>query len=177
MSKAVSEDVLALIQIFDKSEWQELRMSSEGYDIILSKRVRAERAATLSETTALHHLNPIAAATLSSETPRSLRTSEPSARLDAEPQAIASAPKTSINLVEVRAPNLGTFYRAPKPGAPNYVEIGQSVEPDTDVCLIEVMKLFTPVKARIKGHIRTICAEDGELIEYDQALFYIEPIV
>jgi biotin carboxyl carrier protein len=79
-------------------------------------------------------------------------------------------------LVAIRAPNLGTFYRAPKPGAAPYVELGQIVEADTEVCLIEVMKLFTPVKAGLSGRIVKICVEDGKMVEYDAPLFFIEPV-
>jgi biotin carboxyl carrier protein len=75
----------------------------------------------------------------------------------------------------IRAPNLGTFYRAPKPGAPPYVEVGQRVEPDSEVCLIEVMKLFAPVRAGLAGVVREIRARDGEMVEFDQALIVVEP--
>ena len=75
----------------------------------------------------------------------------------------------------MRAPNLGTFYRAPKPGAPPYVKLGQHVEPTTELCLIEVMKLFTSVYANVSGVVRQVLVEDGELVEFDQALFLIEP--
>ncbi len=75
----------------------------------------------------------------------------------------------------MRAPNLGTFYRAPKPGAPPYVRIGQHVDPTTELCLIEVMKLFTSVFAGVSGFVRQVLVEDAELVEFDQALFLIEP--
>jgi biotin carboxyl carrier protein len=75
----------------------------------------------------------------------------------------------------VRAPNLGTFYRQPKPGAPPYVEIGQEVRADTELCLIEVMKLFTSVPAGVPGIVRKVCVEDAEMVEYNQVLFLIEP--
>jgi acetyl-CoA carboxylase biotin carboxyl carrier protein len=78
-------------------------------------------------------------------------------------------------MVAVRAPNLGTFYQAPKPGAPPYVEVGQKVDADTEVCLIEVMKLFTPVKAGVSGTVREICASDGQMVEYEQVLVIVEP--
>ena len=78
-------------------------------------------------------------------------------------------------MLVIRAPNLGTFYRAPKPGAPPYVEVGQRVEPDTEVCLIEVMKLFAPVRAGLTGIVREIRARDGEMVEFDQALILVEP--
>ena len=61
-------------------------------------------------------------------------------------------------LIAIRAPNLGTFYRAPKPGAPPYVEVGQTIEESTEVCLIEVMKLFAPVAAGVRGVVRDLGA-------------------
>ena len=78
-------------------------------------------------------------------------------------------------MIGITAPNLGTFYRAPKPGAPPYVEVGQAVEPGTEVCLIEVMKLFTPVSAGTAGVVREICIEDGQMVEFGQLLVIIEP--
>jgi len=63
---------------------------------------------------------------------------------------------------------------APKPGAAPYVELGQSITADTEICLIEVMKLFTSVRAGTVGTIREICVNDAELVEYGQTLFYIE---
>jgi acetyl-CoA carboxylase biotin carboxyl carrier protein len=75
----------------------------------------------------------------------------------------------------VTAPNLGTFYRAPKPGTPPFVEIGQAVEADTDICLIEVMKLFTTLKAGRKGIVRRACVKDATMVEFGATLFYIEP--
>ena len=75
----------------------------------------------------------------------------------------------------VTASNLGTFYRSPKPGAAPFVDVGQRVEADTEICLLEVMKLFTSVKAGIAGTVRQISATDAELVEGGQVLFYIEP--
>ena len=75
--------------------------------------------------------------------------------------------------VPVVAPNLGTFYRSPKPGAPPFVEVGSKVSVGTEVCLIEVMKLFTSVTAGTSGTIVRICAEDSELVAAGQVLFYL----
>ena len=74
----------------------------------------------------------------------------------------------------VTAPNLGTFYRAPKPGAPVFVEVGQKVSKGAELCLIEVMKLFTSVRSEFVGTVRHIAVGDGELVEGGQALIYIE---
>ncbi|HET9863842.1 MAG TPA: biotin/lipoyl-containing protein [Steroidobacteraceae bacterium] len=77
--------------------------------------------------------------------------------------------------LEVRAPLLGTFYRAPKPGAPPFVEPGASVEPDTVVGIIEVMKLMNAVRAGMRGVVREIRARDGTLVEYGETLLLVEP--
>lgn len=79
-------------------------------------------------------------------------------------------------LVPIKAPLLGVFYRRPEPGAPPYVEEGSFVEEDTTVCLIEVMKVFNAVKAGVRGYVRRICAESGQLVEYGQTLFLVEPV-
>jgi acetyl-CoA carboxylase biotin carboxyl carrier protein len=79
------------------------------------------------------------------------------------------------NSVLVRSPMVGTFYRAPSPGAPPFVEVGQAVEADTTVCIIEVMKLMSSISAGTQGTITHILAENAELVEHDQILMVIAP--
>ena len=79
------------------------------------------------------------------------------------------------NLVAVRAPMLGTFYRAPSPGAPSFVIEGAEVGPDDTVCLIEVMKLFNTLRAGIGGRVVQFLVDNGAMVEYDQPLLLIEP--
>jgi acetyl-CoA carboxylase biotin carboxyl carrier protein len=153
-----AEDVEALVQLFDESEWEELRIVLDGFELYLSK-------------------NPAAPGRGPNAGPASVPVV---ATTPALAQAAVNAPTkqgTIIpeSMVVVRAPNLGTFYRAPKPGAAPYVSIGQKVEPDTEMCLIEVMKLFTSVRAGVTGMVREICVEDAQLVEFDQPLFLVEP--
>ena len=94
------------------------------------------------------------------------------------PLAAASGGSTApadlpADAVIVRAPNLGTFYRSPKPGAPAYVEVGSIVAQGDELCLIEVMKLFTSVTSREPGRIHAVLVEDGAMVEADQPLFAI----
>ena len=84
------------------------------------------------------------------------------------------SPPTDPDLTEVRAPLLGTFYRAPKPGAPPFVEVGARVEPDTVIGIIEVMKLMNAVRAGTRGVVREIRARDGTLVEYGETLLLID---
>ena len=75
--------------------------------------------------------------------------------------------------VAVRAPMLGTFYRASSPGAPAFVEVGQRVKADDIVCLIEVMKLFNSIKAGVDGVVTKILADNSKLVEFDQPLIVV----
>ncbi len=84
-------------------------------------------------------------------------------------------PEDLEGLVAVRSPILGIFYRAPKPGAPPFVEVGSQVGAGDTVCLIEVMKLFNTVAAGVAGRIARVCAENGSMVEYNQVLFLVEP--
>ena len=75
----------------------------------------------------------------------------------------------------VRAPMVGTFYRAPAPDAAPFVEVGQHVEPDTTVCIIEVMKLLNSIAAEARGVVAEILVENGKHVEYGQVLMVISP--
>lgn len=163
MKEVKPEDVEALIEIFDQSDWSELRIAAADFQLYLSKdaaqrdRYRSPASGT----------QPAAAATAA---PRS---ASGAALLHATaPSAAVAIPE---GMVAVLAPSLGTFYQAPKPGAQPFVAIGQRVEPDTELCIIEVMKLFTAVRAGVAGIVRRMLVADAQMVEYDQPLFLIEP--
>jgi len=75
--------------------------------------------------------------------------------------------------VIITAPNIGTFYRSPKPGAAPYVEVGDTITKGDELCLIEVMKLFTALKSDKGGCIHSILVEDGVMVEGGQPLFVV----
>jgi len=81
----------------------------------------------------------------------------------------------SENLHLVRSPMVGTFYRAPAPGQPPFVEAGQSVEPDSILCIIEVMKLMNSIEAGVRGTVRHIVVENAAAVEAGEVLVAIEP--
>ena len=143
------KEVEALIRLFERSDWHELRLETDGLKLVLSKDANA---ATLG-------LEAEGAAASATEDP-------PEPATEAVP---------ADGLMPITAPNLGTFYRAPKPGVAPYVEVGQQVGEATKVCLIEVMKLFTPVRAGISGRIAKACVEDGEMVEFGAPLFLVKP--
>jgi acetyl-CoA carboxylase biotin carboxyl carrier protein len=89
--------------------------------------------------------------------------------------AVAPAPKPSDNLITVRSPMIGTFYRRPSPDKPNFIEIGSEMVEGKTICIIEAMKLFNEIEAEISGTVVKILLEDNSPVEYDQPLFLVEP--
>lgn len=87
-------------------------------------------------------------------------------------------PKEAVEkrLIEIKAPIVGTFYKAPSPEAEPFVEIGQEVEVGQVVCVIEAMKLMNEIKSEVKGKVIDILAENADPVEYGQILFLIEPV-
>jgi oxaloacetate decarboxylase alpha subunit len=79
--------------------------------------------------------------------------------------------------LRVESPMVGVFYRAPQPGAPAYVDVGDTVVPDQVLCIIEAMKLFNELKAEVAGVVAAIHAENAQPVEYGQLLFEIEPVL
>ena len=90
-------------------------------------------------------------------------------------QSQSPAPPIPTGHHPIEAPMIGMFYAAPAPGEPAFVQPGSPVAAGDKLCLIEVMKLYTTIFAPVAGIVREICARDGELVEYGQTLFLIEP--
>jgi acetyl-CoA carboxylase biotin carboxyl carrier protein len=104
-------------------------------------------------------------------------------------QAIAPPPSSSspsgdkakptetaaTNLITIKSPMIGTFYRRPTPDKPNFVEIGDEVSPGKVVCIIEAMKLFNEIESEVQGKVVKILVDDASPVEYDQPLFLVEP--
>jgi len=84
---------------------------------------------------------------------------------------------TTDGAIRIEAPMVGTFYRASQPGAPPFVEEGDAVAPGQTLCILEAMKLMNEVKAEIEGVVRTIHVQNGQPVEYGQALFDLEPVL
>ena len=78
--------------------------------------------------------------------------------------------------LEIKAPMIGTFYRAPSPEAGNYIEVGSEVNADTVVCIIEAMKVMNEIKAEVRGVVTQILVENAKPVEFGQPMFKIRAI-
>ncbi len=89
------------------------------------------------------------------------------------PAGQAAAPVPTLK--EIRSPMVGTFYRAPEPGAEPYVTTGTRVTPGQTVCVIEAMKIMNEIEAEIAGVVREVCVEDAQPVEFGQVLYKVDP--
>ncbi len=86
-----------------------------------------------------------------------------------------SSETLSANLVTIKSPMIGTFYRKAAPDKPNLTDVGSDVAPGSVVCIIEAMKLFNEIESEVKGKIVRVLVDDASPVEYDQPLFLVEP--
>jgi acetyl-CoA carboxylase biotin carboxyl carrier protein len=140
------EDVSEILRIIDSSQLDELEIETPSFSL------RVTRGGARARTSA------------SPKPPPSPRDAAPAPPAPPPPSAASS---------EIEAPMLGTFYRTESPAHPPFVELGDHVEPDTVVCLIEVMKLMNHIQAGVSGTIVEILAASGELVEFGQPIFRV----
>jgi len=155
-----AKDVAEITRLLEDSSFSELHLELDGLKLSLRRQSPSVGAAL-----------PEPAGASSFAAPASLPAAAPSRG------TATSAPaelRASDSVHVVVAPLLGTFYRAPKPGSPPFVQPGSAVEENTIVGIIEVMKLMNTVRAGAKGSIKEIVAIDGVLVEFGQPLLRID---
>lgn len=92
-----------------------------------------------------------------------------------KPEPAPTASNDDSNYLVIKSPMVGTFFRCPAPDKPPFVNIGDTVEAKTKVCVIEAMKLFNEIEAEVSGKIVKILVEDNKAVSYDQPLFLVDP--
>jgi acetyl-CoA carboxylase biotin carboxyl carrier protein len=146
------DDVREILRIIDESELDELSIETEGFSLRVRKGGGVAQAEPAQSA-------PTARAAPASPQP--------------QPESVAGPSQADDGLVTITSPMLGTFYRAESPGATPFVEVGAEVQPDTIVCIIEVMKMMNSVPAGVSGTVTEVCGANGRLVEYGEPLFTV----
>jgi acetyl-CoA carboxylase biotin carboxyl carrier protein len=149
-----------LIKALDDSSVDSLEIERGGTRVHLSK-------------TPLHAAVPMAAPAMM-HAPVAAALPAPEAAQPAGGDAAPAGP-SNPNLLEVTSPMVGTFYRAPAPDAPDYVEVGTRVKNGDTLCIIEAMKLMNEFECEIQGTVVELCVENAQPVEYGQVLFRVDP--
>jgi acetyl-CoA carboxylase biotin carboxyl carrier protein len=152
-----NEDVLKILRLLDESDYDDMRLEIGEIKLHLQK-----------------HGGVFEAAAQPAGAERVAAVATPPAP-KAAPAPVPAEEAVPEGLVAIRAPMLGTFYRAPAPGEKPFVDVGTKVGPADTVCLVEVMKLFNSVKAGLAGTVVRVIAGNGAMVEYNQALILIKP--
>jgi oxaloacetate decarboxylase alpha subunit len=189
---AASEEELLLLALFGEEAeplLRAIRDRSSGEESLLGGGVDQTRAERIREVVRIVQETGIAEIAVEEEGTRvSVRRTEEPATVEAPANAPALAtPETPVEpapeappgdgAIRIEAPMVGTFYRASQPGAPPFVEEGDAVAPGQTLCILEAMKLMNEVKSEIEGVIRTIHVQNGQPVEFGQALFDLEPVL
>ncbi len=170
------DDVIQILKLMDQSRFDELHLEMSDLKLVVNKRggtvpIEKQKFPT-SENTGSLSAEEITIDTAGGN----LATLNATQTIEApESKPIVEEGIAEQGLIPIKSPMLGNFYIAPKPGEPPFVEVDSVVEEKTTVCIIEVMKLFSSINAGVHGRIKRICAEDGQLVEYGQVLFLVDP--
>lgn len=162
------EELAAIIELLDKTEFTQFRFEKGDLRIAVSRGGAPLDGAAPA-------VSPMPAVTTAPTTQATPAAAEPIPA----PVAVTTTPTgfdeslLGPDEIVVRSPLLGTFYRSPKPGEPPYVEVGDKVEPDSVLCIVEVMKLMNSVTPGAAGEISQVLVSDADLVEFDQPLFVV----
>jgi acetyl-CoA carboxylase biotin carboxyl carrier protein len=155
-----SSKIRALIRLVEESSIDELEVSSWGRKVCIRKKIGLDGGN--------HSSNP------GPVMERPLPQKEVS-RIEVTSETPEKA-VTRTDLMEIKSPMVGTFYKAPAPDAKPYVEVGQSISRGQVVCIIEAMKLMNEIEAEVPGRIIEVLVENARAVQFGQPLFLVEPV-
>ena len=164
------DDVLKILKILDQFESSEIRLEIGDLKLYAS---RGGESQAIPDELVSRAAPPVSEHAAVPESPAPPAAS-PKATVAPSP-AVPALDAVPEELIAIRAPMLGMFYRAPSPGAEPFVNVGDLVGPDDTVCLIEVMKLFTSVKAGVASRVVEFLVENGAMVEYTQPMILVDP--
>jgi len=154
------KQIQELIKIVNKSNIGELTVEDKGFKITIKQKEEPVQN-FVSAPQAVYAPQPAAA---------------PQPQVGgAAPSAPKAAESKADNLITIKSPMIGTFYRKASPDKPSFIEIGDEVAPGKVVCIIEAMKLFNEIESEVSGKIVKVLVDDASPVEYDQPLFLVEP--
>lgn len=158
------KQIQELIKMVNKSNIGEVTIEQKDFRVTIKQKEE--------HVTQVVSSSPVQAAPVHAIAPQPAAGSQPAAPAAEKAKAI-EAP--AANLVTIKSPMIGTFYRKSSPDKPNLTDVGSDVAPGTVVCIIEAMKLFNEIESEISGKIVKVLVEDASPVEYDQPLFLVEP--
>ena len=151
------EHLHRLLEALGESDIQEFRLEGDDFRLEIRRNLPAQAV-----------MAPVMPASVAAAAPAPVASAEPAA---APPASTA----TRSDLLEVTAPMVGTFYRAPAPGEPAFVEVGSRINVGQTVCILEAMKLMNELESEVGGEVVEILVDNGTPVEFGQVLMRVKP--
>lgn len=161
-----------LIRLVSKSKVTEFILKEGDFKLIIRNQAGSESSAA--PVVAFPPPQPLMTMTAPPPPPPAPATAPAAAPAPSAP-APAPAAQVDANMLTIKSPMVGTFYRSSGPDKAPFVKVGDTVDAGTTVCIIEAMKLFNEIESDVKGKIVKVLVEDASPVEYDQPLFVVEP--
>ncbi|MBA4166413.1 MAG: acetyl-CoA carboxylase biotin carboxyl carrier protein [Chitinophagaceae bacterium] len=155
------KQIQELIKMINKSNIGEVSIEEKGFKLTIKQKEEAVQQVFATPMSAPQYAPQPQVPQLESGAPAGEKTKAAEAAAD--------------NLVTIKSPMIGTFYRSSTPGKPPFVEVGDDVTTGKVVCIIEAMKLFNEIESEVKGKIVKMLVDDASPVEYDQPLFLVDP--
>lgn len=155
-----AKEIQELISFLSDSGLEEVNIETDNFKVSIKRSAEQHVIA--------------APAVAAAPAPAPVAAPAPQAAAPAAPAEGDAAP-ASGNLVEIKSPMIGTFYRSANPESPAFVEVGSSVKAGDTVCIIEAMKLFNEIESEVSGKIVKVLVDNAQPVEYDQPLFLVDP--
>ncbi len=152
------KEIKELIKLVSEAEVSEVEVEKGDFKIAIKK---------IEEKTTIVQQAPQAAPVMQVTVPAA-----PAAPI--APAAPVATPAAS-NLITIKSPMIGTFYKSSSPDKPAFVNVGDEIKPGSVLCIVEAMKLFNEIESEVSGKIVKILVENASPVEYDQPLFLVEP--
>lgn len=162
------KQIQELIKLINKSNIGEVSIEENDFKITIKQK---KEQSTQQAVAAPVYLQPQVAAT----PPPVLPLSQPVQSKETTTSSSETSAAKQDNLITIKSPMIGTFYKRPSPDKPNFVEPGDEIAPGQVLCIIEAMKLFNEIESEVSGKVVKILVDDSSPVEYDQPLFLVEP--
>jgi len=157
------KQIQELIRLINKSNIGEITVEEKGFKITIKQKQETVQQVLAPPV----YAQPAAAPALPPAAPSTAPAPE---------KAKPAAETTASNLITIKSPMIGTFYRRASPDKPLFVEVGDEITPGKVVCIIEAMKLFNEIESEVSGKVVKVLVDDASPVEYDQPLYLVEPI-
>ena len=154
------KQIQELIRLINKSNIGEITVEEKGFKITIKQKQEAVQQVLAA---------PVYA-------PQPMAAAQPAASVPAAEKSKPAAEPAASNLITIKSPMIGTFYRRASPDKPIFVEVGDEITPGKVVCIIEAMKLFNEIESEISGKVVKVLVDDASPVEYDQPLYLVEPL-